>query len=70
MSDAQLDRLVIERNISTERLDAGQSESAPAPDEGEDAEVTVNGPQLLEKPVPARANPMARLHESGWRAPA
>ena len=63
--DAQLERLVIERNISSEQLDAGQPEGAPGPDEREDAQLTVNGPQLLEKPVPARANPMARLHESG-----
>ena len=65
--DAQLERLVIERNISSEHLDAGQPEGAPGPDGREDAQLTVNGPQLLEKPVPARANPMARLHESGRR---
>ena len=68
--DAQLERLVIERNISAEQLDAGQLEGAPGPDEREDAQLTMNGPQLLEKPVPARANPMARLHESGRRAAA
>ena len=66
--DARLERLVIERNISAERLDAGQPKGAPGPDEREDAQLTVNGPQLLEKPVPASANPMARLHESGRRA--
>ena len=63
--DAQLERLVIERNVSAERLDAGQPGGAPGPDEREDAQLTVSGPQLLEKPVPASANPMARLHESG-----
>ena len=63
-----LEGLVIERNLSGEQLTAALSKSGTSADEADRAQLTVNAPALLDRPVPARANPMARIHELGGRA--
>ena len=60
-----LEGLVIERNLSSEQLTATLPKSGSAIDDTDAAQLTVNAPALLDRPVPARANPMARLHELG-----
>ncbi len=63
-----LQGLVIERNMSTEQLETAHSKSGIAADRPDDSQLTVNAPALLDRPVPAKANPMARLHETGTAA--
>ena len=63
-----LQGLVIERNMSTEQLEAAHSKSGIAADRPDDSQLTVNAPALLDRPVPAKANPMARFHETGTAA--
>ena len=60
-----LEGLVIERNLSGEQVTATLSKSGTSADEEDRAQLTVNAPALLDRPVPARANPMARIHELG-----
>ena len=62
---SQLEGLVIERNLSGEQLAAAVSGSRAAVDDADEAQLTLNAPALLHRPIPARANPMARLHEPG-----
>lgn len=62
---SMLEGLVIERNLSSEQLSAALPKSGSAADETDAAQLTLNAPALLDRPVPARANPMARLHELG-----
>ncbi len=67
MPDGELQRLVIERNLSSEQFEAPNPRS-PTNGEVERTQMTVNAPALLDRPVPARANPMARLHEQSKHA--
>lgn len=60
-----LQGLVIERNLSGEHLTAAVSKGRTAVDDTDEAQLILNAPALLDRPVPARANPMARLHELG-----
>jgi hypothetical protein len=65
-SSTQLDGLVIEQNsafASEQRLSSPRQQRGSAG--GSDAEqFTINTPHLLDRPVPAKPNPMARLIES------
>lgn len=65
--DGELQRLVIERNLSSDQSEAPNVRSATN-GEAEGMQMTVNAPALLDRPVPARANPMARFHEQSKHA--
>ena len=62
---ASLERLVIERNLSAEQLHAALSKSGASTEEPDEAQLTASSPAQLDRPLPARANPMARIHELG-----
>lgn len=65
--DGELQRLIIERNLSSDQFEAPNLRSATN-GEAEGTQMTINAPALLDRPVPARANPMARFHEQSKHA--
>ena len=65
--DGELQRLIIERNLSSDQFEAPNLRSVTNGG-AEGTQMTVNAPALLDRPVPARANPMARFHEQSKHA--
>ena len=59
--------MIIERNLSSDQFEAPNLRSATNGG-AEGTQMTVNAPALLDRPVPARANPMARFHEQSKHA--